>query len=166
MEQTHNTKTIVVAILVLLILGGVYMFFEKKGFKSTGEDRGSTATNKEQATVVVENTPVSNGTMKAPTGFPADIPVESSAIVESATTRYPESATQLSLSYESSKTVSEKYKEYITYMKQAGYEVTEGDANSPVKAIFGIKGDSNLTVAVSNTSGKVLVQISYLLKTS
>src|SRR3989344_4196668 len=114
---------------------------------------------------VVEKTPMSNGVLPAPKGLPQGIPLEGGKILESATTQYPgQNARQLSASYRSSKTVSQKYTEYKNYLLSAGYKITEGSLTAPVRAIFGTKADANLSVAISRSDGTTLVQLSYLLK--
>ena len=121
--------------------------------------------NTEATDPIVETTKVVNGITPAPTGFPSDIPIEAGAILESNTTYYPDqNAEQLTLSYKSTKTVTQKYTEYKNYLTKAGYQITEGSSTSPVRAVFGTKPDVNLTVAVSSVDGRTLVQISYLIK--
>ncbi len=114
---------------------------------------------------MVKNTPMVNGIISVPVGFPQGIPLESGSLIESATTQYPgENVQQLSISYRSSKTIAQKYTEYKDYMNQAGYSLTEGNKSAPVRAIFGTKENTNLSVAISSSEGKTLVQLSYLLK--
>ena len=144
---------IVVAILAIgFLLSGKYPLFN-----------GSR--NNLSAVVTVENTPMVDGVLPVPPGFPPEIPLENGEILESATTWYPiEDVTQLSLSYRSSKTAAQKYAEYKNYMDQAGYSVTEGDFSSATKAVFGTQAKANLSVVISSADGATLVQLSYLLK--
>lgn len=157
-EQSQNIKIISAVIVVLLVLGAGFVLF--------GKYRDSNGnTNDKSAIVMVENTLMVNGVLPIPAGFPVGIPLEKSGITESATTRYPsENAQQLSVSYQSSKTIAEKYAEYKNYMSQAGYDVAEENANAPTRAIFGTKADANLSVVVSSSGGGTLVQLSYLVK--
>lgn len=158
--QNKNLQTISAVVIVLLVLGAGYFLFQKY---KTPADIG----NQEPMVVVVENTQMINGVIAAPAGFPQDIPFEKGHILESAVTRYPEqNAKQLSVSYQSPKTVAQKYAEYKNYMGQAGYTITEGDPNAPVRAIFGTKTDANLSVVISNPDDITLVQLSYLLKSA
>lgn len=165
MEQPQNIKTISIVVIVLLVLGAGYALSTKYRTSNQGDSSVSPANDDRPATVVVENTPMVNGTIPAPAGFPQDIPLEKGEILESAITQYPEqNAKQLSLSYQSAKTIAQKYAEYKSYMQQAGYQITEGDASSPVRAIFGTKESANLSVAISSLKKQTLVQLSYLLK--
>jgi len=53
---------------------------------------------------------------------------------------------------------------YNNSILASGYEITEGDASLPVRALFGTTADANLTVAISSMEDQTLVQISYLVK--
>ena len=165
MEQSQNTKIILIAVVILLVLGIGYVLLKDRISKGTEEGKPSSYDAQRPMNVVVENTPAHSGALSVPEGFPEDIPVETSTITESTTTNYPDrSATQLSVSYQSSKKPALKYQEYKDYMSQAGFTIKEGDVSSPVKIIFGTKSNINLTVAISGMADKTLVQISYLVK--
>ena len=166
MEQPQQIKTISAVVVILLVLGaGFLLFLKYRTFPNPENSPKSGSTNHEPGTVVVENTSMINGTLSLPAGFPQDIPLEKGNLIESATTYYPEqNVRQLSISYQSSRTTTEKYAEYKNYMTASGYEITEEDTNAPVRAIFGVKEDRNLSVAISSREGKTLVQLSYLLK--
>jgi len=167
MEQSSQIKTISAIIIILLVLGAGFLLFLKYRTSSLNQENSPTSggTNGEPATVVVKNTPMVNGIISVPVGFPQGIPLESGSLIESATTQYPgENVQQLSISYRSSKTIAQKYTEYKDYMNQAGYSLTEGNKSAPVRAIFGTKENTNLSVAISSSEGKTLIQLSYLLK--
>ena len=167
MEQPPQIKTISAIIIILLVLGAGFLLFLKYRTSSLNQENSPTSggTNGEPATVVVKNTPMVNGIISVPVGFPQGIPLESGSLIESSTTQYPgENVQQLSISYRSSKTIAQKYTEYKDYMNQAGYSLTEGNKSAPVRAIFGTKENTNLSVAISSSEGKTLVQLSYLLK--
>ena len=167
MEQPPQIKTISAIIIILLVLGAGFLLFLKYRTSSLNQENSPTSggTNGEPATVVVKNTPMVNGIISVPVGFPQGIPLESGSLIESSTTQYPgENVQQLSISYRSSKTIAQKYTEYKDYMNQAGYSLTEGNKSAPVRAIFGTKENTNLSVAISSSKGKTLIQLSYLLK--
>ncbi|MFZ2484427.1 MAG: hypothetical protein WAX80_00675 [Minisyncoccia bacterium] len=164
METEQNTKVVSAVVVIIIILFAGY-FLMSKYDRSPEEPGNLEGTEQEPVSVVVENTQKVDGVLPAPSGFPTDIPTETGAVLESVTTSYPgQGAKQLSLSYRSSKTVTQKYTEYKNYMTASGYQIKEGAANSPVRAIFGTKQESNLSVAISSSEGKTLVQLSYLLK--
>ncbi|MDO8728810.1 MAG: hypothetical protein Q7K26_02840 [bacterium] len=166
MEQPQNIKTISALLIIILILGAGFLLFTRYRAPDTQVNLSKSDSNdRKPATVVVENTLMVNGIIPVPVGFPQEIPLENGSLLESATTRYPrDNATQLSLNYQSAKTVTQKYMEYKDYMNRVGYQVTEGGARSSVRALFGTKEGANLSVALSSVNGKTLVQISYLLK--
>ncbi len=165
-QQPQKAKTIILVIVILLVLGIAYVLFSN--YRPGQSDLPLSGNGDEGATtVVVEYTPRVDGKLPAPIGLPADFPIEKDNVIESATTKYPEQgAEQLSMNYLSSKTIAQKYAEYKAYMTKAGYEVTEGDATSPIRAIFGTKADANISVVISNSDGKTLVQLAYLLKST
>lgn len=116
------------------------------------------------AMVVVENTPMVEGRLPAPQYFPADIPVEKTEIIESATARYPDkNYRQLFLSYLSRKSAAEKYSEYLDYMDMADYRIEEKTLDA-VKIILGKSDGANLTVSIGSRGNSTLVELSYLLK--
>ena len=166
MEQPSQTKIVSALVIILLILGAGFLLLTKYRVSLNQENLSTSGdVGDEQATVIVENTPVINGAISAPAGFPQDIPLETGNLTESATTQYPrENARQLSLSYLSLKTIAQKYAEYKNYMEQTGYQVTEGSTSPSLKTIWGVKENVNLTVVVSGREGGTLIQLSYLLK--
>lgn len=168
MEQPQPLKTISTIVVLLLVLGaGFLLFFKYRSVPNQENLPTPDNTNHEPRTVVVENTPMVNGSFSLPAGFPQDIPIEVGNLIESATTRYPEqNVQQLSISYRSSKTITQKYAEYRNYMTVSGYQITEENGTAQVRAIFGVKEGHNLSVAISSREGKTLVQISYLLKSA
>lgn len=163
-QKGPDKKTILAVLAVLVILTIAYLVATKYDAKKELED-AQRASETKPLDVVVEHTQRVNGALPVPPNFPADIPVEKTDIIESATTEYPTlDAKQLSLNYMTSKTVAQKLAEYKDYMTKAGYTLTEGDPSSPVKALFGTKEDANLSVVISSQNGKTLVQVAYLLK--
>lgn len=155
-QESQKAKTLTIIVVIVLVLGVGFLLIN-----------GLSKVDNTPEVVEIDNTEPINGVSQAPEGFPADIPIEQSNILESVTTNYPElGARQLSLTYESSQTVDEKYAEYKNYLTNAGYIVTEGDASSPVKAVFGTNDTANLSVVISSYGEKTRVQIAYLLKSA
>lgn len=172
MLQSKNIKTVSVIVILLILVVG-YVLFRKYPAPNQENLLTSDSVDDRSATVIVENTPMVNGTFSVPTGFPLDIPLERDGILESATTRYPgQNARQSSISYRSSRTLAQKYTEYRDYMRQAGYQMTEGNTTSPIKNIsgapvrniVGAKGSESLSVTItSHSDGGTIVQLYYLL---
>ena len=139
------------------LLAGKYSGSNQKDLLDSAPDQSQIVT--------VENTPTVDGALVVPAGFPPDIPLEEAEILESATTYYPnEKAKQLSVSYRSLKTITQKYAEYAAYMSEQGYKITESGPNSPVNTILGIKESANLSIVIKSLEGKTLVELSYLSK--
>src|SRR3989344_3423002 len=181
MEQPPQIKTISAFVIILLILGAGFLLFLKYRTSSLNQENlpatnpstsfdnaqdKSLGASDQSAIVVVKNTPMVNGIISVPVGFPQGIPLESGSLIESSTTQYPgENVQQLSISYRSSKTIAQKYTEYKNYMERAGYQIRENTpTSSGTRAVFGTKEDANLSVVVSRAEGKTLIQLSYLLK--
>lgn len=159
MEQPQNLKNISIVIIIVLILIAGYTLFGKYPASKQVD------LSNEAAIVMVKNTPMVDGVLPVPAEFPQDIPLEPNEILESATTDYPaQDARQLSVSYRSSKTIAQKYSEYKDYMAASGYQLEESDTGEQGKTIFGTKEGANLSVVISSSEGKTLVQLSYLLK--
>ena len=165
MEQSHKMKTTSAVIAIILVLAVAYVLFanyrsDQGGLSLFGDKNGTSK-------AVVEHTPAVNGVLPEPAGLPTGLPLETENITESVTTSYPDQgATQLSVSYLSSKTVAQKYQEYKDYMTQAGYELSEGDSSAPVRALFGTNVDADLSVVISSQGAETLVQLAYLLKST
>jgi hypothetical protein len=157
MEQTQHTKLVsFLTVLVLIVVAGYVL--SSNGYKDSGR-----ANSFDQSLIVtVENTPMVDGVLPVPEGFPQDIPIEESEIIESATTRHPrENLRQLSVAYKSSESIMEKYAEYKEYMLQASFQIEEESETSPV-VISGEKLGSKLSVTLNNSEGYTLVQLSYI----
>ena len=160
MGDLQNEKVVLFLVIIVatsgIVLGNIL---------SWKVPRFGDRTNKLSAVVMVENTPMVDGVLPIPRGFPLELSPERAEIVESATTYYPhQQAKQLSVSYLSSDTMQEKYNEYRSYMLQAGYNLTEGGKSSDTRTLSGDKGSSTLSITISNTDGKTLVELSYLSK--
>ncbi len=164
MEQSQKIKISSAVITIVLVLTLGYILFNKYRTPAETSLKVSNDTDSQPMKVEVENTQMVSGVLSAPAGFPSDIPLEKENILESVTTNFPENnARQLSVSYQSSRTVAQKYAEYKKYMQDIGYQMTEGEANATVRSIFGTKEGNNLSVAISSADGKTLVQLAYLL---
>jgi len=162
MEKSPNIKAAEILVIIIAVLVGYLIFRHYRSNMEKEPVMNSSPSGESQ--VVVENTSVTGGVLSLPTGFPQDLPVEK-PLIESATTKYPDqNARQLSVSYQSKKQMAEKYAEYKEYLNKEGFSVTEGEANSGVRGLFGTKPEVNVSVVISSSRGETLVQISYLEK--
>ena len=118
--ESSNLK-IILSIVAILLIVAVYFVFKDDDKSEDGEIINNQAESNNQETIaVVENLPIVQGKASVPQGFPIEIPIEKDRVFESANTLYPnQSAKQLSLSYNSSKTVAQKYTEYKEYLIKA-----------------------------------------------
>lgn len=159
-EQSQNQRTVLFSVIIIVAVLAVGYALSSEKFPTFNGNTDSLS-----AVVMVKNTPMVNGVLPIPQGFPEDIPLEDGEIVESSTTYYPDqNAKQLSVSYRSAKTMVEKYAEYKDYMNQAGWSVSEEDTSAQTKILLDVKGKANLSVVINSLDGKTLVELSYLLK--
>ena len=165
MEESQHIKTIYTIVAVLVIVGIGYFIFTKNWTTLPTQTPTSSKSDETPINVVVKNAPIVNGALSTPLEFPQEIPFEKAGIIESAITEFPDQGTkQFTLSYNSTKTMAAKYAEYKNYMQKMGYVITEGDKNSAIRTIYGVKEEANMSVVVNNANGKTLVQLTYLLK--
>ena len=166
MEQENlsdaHTKSVYI-LAIILALGFLYMLYDNIGTLSNDGQDGKNFTSASMV-VKVENTLAVDGVLSAPKGFPQDIPLESQKITDSAVTLYPhEHLKQLSLSYQSVKSMDQKYTEYVGFMRQAGYEIEKEQKLSTKGTISGKKEEAMLSVILEKGSGVgTLVQILYI----
>jgi hypothetical protein len=164
-SEPANSKAILGALAVVVVIAAGYFLFTKFSAYNTGVGDTDAPLAEDENAVKVVSTPLAGGKMQPPEGFPSSIPYEAGSITESTTTDFPEQgARQLAVTYVTAKSVAEAYSGLLRYITQEGYKVSEGAASSPVKTIFGNKGNAMLSVAVSSQAEGTLVQISYLVK--
>lgn len=169
MEQNTQTKTILIALLVLLILAAGYFWFTKQNtYKPTTtatETVSKTTTVKPKENVDVKQTDlnVSNTEAKLPSGFPTNIPVEISGIFESYSAVYKDhGVTQYTVGYNSSASKDSKWDEYKTFMTKEGYKFDENSTSKSKGVLSGTKDSNSLLIVVSEKENKTVVQISLL----
>lgn len=166
MEQSQNinTKIISAIVVILLVLGVGYILLGKDRVPEGINQQVPVGNGNKKPVVVVENSPMVNGMLSVPAGFPQDVPLEKGSVLESTTIHYPEqNAEQLHVSYQSSRTVAQKFAEYRDYMTTSGYKVTESGSSTSGGVISGTKGGTNLSVVINSSEGGTLVKLSYLI---
>jgi len=150
-----------VAVFVILLVLAFIMFGKNKDDVTNPSENNSTNVTKENVVM----TKAEAG--KVPTGFPSSIPVESNNIILADTKVYTDRATPVTLytvNYTSSKTVAEKYNEYLSFMTKEGYVFAENGKDEKNHALYGMNGGNSLLVSISAdiaNSGKTTVQIAY-----
>ncbi len=155
-NTNHILRTIGAVVFLVVVIGG-FVFWQRY----QAQKRALVIANTPMKVEVV-NTPEIAGKAQKPEGFPADLPVELTDVVESQKSNFTEQgAVQTSFTYRSKKALSEKYSEYLSYMQKSGYEVKEGSANE-VKTLFGTKAGENLSITLSTWESLTVVQIAHL----
>jgi len=163
-SQSSKVNYVYVIIFLLIVLGLIFAFAPSfnKNKKTTGPSVDEKAPDEN---VVVTKVDLKNttGQDKIPQGFPLYIPLETNDAYESYTMDYKErNLTQYSVSYQTSATVSQKYKEYLDVMTKNGFEFAKDGKNEATGFLLGSKNNDDLTVVISRSGEKTSVQISYL----
>ena len=168
MEQSTQTKTILVALLVLLILAGGYIWFKNyKGHESVapaGKIISDTETKpKDNVEVTQVDLNAENTEVRLPEGFPTNIPLEISGIFESYSAVYEtQGVTQYTVSYNSSASKSAKWDEYNSFMTKESYAFDKNATSKSQGTLSGTKDKDSLLAVVSAKGDKTIVQLNLL----
>lgn len=104
---------------------------------------------------------------QAPSGFPADIPIEAGAkIVQNYQADTTDGRHQATRVFESAKTVKQNYQLYLDWLTKNGWEVKTKSAADIVASIYAVKSGSQLTATISKNTvtGVVTVGLSVVAK--
>lgn len=159
----NSHKTLIYSIIALVILLVVVVFLATISKKSPNGKIDKPEVTKENVVVSKVDLNSASGKDKLPQGFPTFIPVETSDAFESYSASYPErKLTQYTVSYKTSKSVADKYDEYLSFMTKNGFTFTRDGQNKVAGTLYGTKNGDDLLVVVSKSDDKTSVQISYL----
>jgi hypothetical protein len=113
--------------------------------------------------IEVAYTPEVAGVVKAPAGLPADLPLETTDVLESITTNFPaQNAVQSSFTYRSAASLEEKYSLYLSYLEKNGFEVTQTSTTS-IRILEGTKEKTKFSITLTPWNELTVVQIAYLV---
>ncbi|HEX8994330.1 MAG TPA: hypothetical protein VF803_03700 [Candidatus Paceibacterota bacterium] len=88
-----------------------------------------------------------------PTGFPADIPVErGTTLMQSYSLSYV-GKNQLSISFDSVKTVEENYELYESYLSGAGFSITNTYRSAALASLYGVSTTTEINVTIRESAG-------------
>jgi hypothetical protein len=165
-EQNKSSKNVLTIIVVVVILIAVAYLMMGNTAQKPATNSNQPSTNNSQVTkeaITYKAVDLSSGS-KLPQGFPSSIPVESKTIVAADTKVYTDRTPNVVLqtvNYNSSKTVLEKYNEYLDYMTKNGYSFGTNGKDSKNHTLYGMNGTNSLLVVVSSSGGQTLVQLAY-----
>jgi uncharacterized ion transporter superfamily protein YfcC len=158
-EQKKTHKTVTILIIVVVAVLAVYFVFNSGSFvKKTAETT--------EENIVVQKTDLSSGN-KLPAGMPDFIPVETSDVKESYSMNYVDRRVILyAVSYTTSKSIAEKFAEYLKFMTDNGYKYGTAQTKQGINGgtLFGINAKGDLSVILSKIEDKTYVQVSYVDK--
>ena len=165
-QQSSNKSVILLVVLFIILL--IVTFFMSRWFSQHKTPSASPETSQSNIThenVKVIKTDLSSSSgqkSKIPIGFPSAIPVEEKTITESQSTAFPDrNMVQSTLSYTTTKTVSQKYAEYLAFMTKDGYTFAKDGKDEKNGFLQGTKGTAALSVSISSLSGKTTVKIAF-----
>lgn len=157
---TSNEKKFLILIAVVVVLVVVVFMVNQKG-KVSPQPVAQT----EQAAPEPQKTDFGTS---MPTDFPTDIPVENGAKVEQSYSLNYARQKQLTIVFQSTKTVKENYALYAGFLKEKNWNVSNKYESAKVSSLYGTKesNDINVTISENTTlpSAKSQVSISILKK--
>lgn len=161
MNETGNTsKNILLAVVGVIVLLVIILFLSGSGPK-TGQKPNPY--KQEPQKVTRQEVPKE----QAPSGFPADIPIETGAkITQNFLAKVSDGRTQATRVFESKKTVKQNYDLYASFLTKNTWK-TDGSSETPnLSSLLATKGGSQLTINIAkNTiSGIVTVELNYISK--
>ncbi|MEO5635416.1 MAG: hypothetical protein ABIS26_02175 [Candidatus Paceibacterota bacterium] len=171
--NTGQSKTIVsvlifLILLILVIVGVIwYLKHPKENIVSNNPSPLTAETVEMKSTDLFT---AKTDADKLPVGFPASIPVETKTVLVSNSKTYTDRSSPVTIydvEYNTDKSASVKYTEYLNYMTKAGYVFSSKDILSPDgkdeknHSLYATLGNNSLLVNISDLSGKTVVQLIY-----
>lgn len=101
---------------------------------------------------------------KDPQKFPAGVPIETGAkITQNYNATAPDGRFQATKAFETAKTLADNFTLYQKYMKDSGWDIQSTVNQDNYKALFGVKGSTNLQVSMNNNTNLKIktITISY-----
>ncbi len=136
----------VLLLIVIIIVAGVFYYFWKIADRNTGE------TNPEVQVVV---------SGELPEGFPAGLPIESGAVLQSQETQFGNGVVQ-SVSYTSSQSLRKIFTEYSDYISANNWITINKQEEGDNYFIFATKDSVSLNISISQEmEGQIFVIIAY-----
>lgn len=156
-------KTALVIVSIIIVVGlGVFAVKQKSG-------QVLAPVVKETATTTETQVPTKTdfGT-NIPTDFPTDIPVEKGATFGQSYSLNYVGQKQLTIVFQSTKTVKENYSLYADFLVKQGWNISNKYESAKLSSLYGIKGSSDINVTINEnitaSSTKSQVSISVLKK--
>ncbi len=155
-------KGIIIPILgIFIILGTIYFIYKNDLYKIKPIDNNKT----EEVIKVPQKKDFGTTT---PEDFPSNIPIEKDTKVEQSYSLNYAGQKQLTIVFQSNKTVEENYRIYTEFFKKQNWSISNKYENPQVSSLYGVKenNDINVTISeiVSDISVKSQVSISVLKK--
>jgi len=157
----------IVALFVILSFITYFVYVSKMGKNSSAGLDNKVTQNITKENIVFKAVNVSSAKTesdKLPSGLSASIPVETKGIFLSDSKTYTDRSapvTVYTVNYTTTKSVSEKYGEYLTYMTKNGFVFSTNGKDKINHVLNGTKDGNTLLVVVTSSGGKTVVQLSY-----
>lgn len=145
----HKKIFLIVTSVVVITIILVFVVYKQKATQGIqgGKQTATTTTS-------VEPQKTDYGT-KLPDDFPTDIPIEKGADIKQSYSLNYAGQKQLTIVFQSTKTVKENYVLYAEYLKKQGWGVVRNEANN--NFLYGKKDNSEISVVI--TENEVIVGV-------
>lgn len=160
----NDKKLMAIFAIALIAFAGIFYFFGVNGV-AIKKDEVNKVVSYTKENIQIDNIDLakSEGKDRIPVGFPQDMPIDTSTILESYKATYPDRGlVQYIVSYTSEKTANILLKEYQDYMNKADYIIFDTNGKDQFRSsLSGSKGSARLSVVIGTSAGKMLVTIAY-----
>lgn len=150
-------KLAIIGISIAVVVGVVVIAV----YKQKGRQDVMPVSEKIKTTTAPEPKRTDYGT-KLPTNFPADIPVEKGVKVEQSYSLNYVGQKQLTIVFQSTKTVKENYAIYEDFLKKENWSISNKYESAKLSSLYGTKdsNDINVTISESAVASSVKSQVS------
>ncbi len=157
-HHTHESRFVLPALIVLLVVVGTHAYF------SAHKSRMHFSNLPQRGNSSVANVSYSG---KAPQGFLQGFPLEEENIKESyKAVEFNTHEEQYTISYTSAKSAEMLGNMNLDFLKKDGFESEKSIMNGSVVVVSGKKQQQTISIVISHFENRSLVQINFIKKTT
>lgn len=140
--MADNLKKVLKVILILLLITTLYTIvsYFYNIHKEQIPENGGTIVPKSQKVEFGEIIPVD---------FPSGIPIETDVLPSQSYALNYSNQKQLTVVFDSTKTISQNYALYKNFLKQDGWIIKNSYEDAKISFLYGIKGDSDINITIN-----------------
>lgn len=167
-----NKKIITIIIVILILISSVAIGFFyyvreniEKPYVEENYNVDSEINLEQPVSIAGEPIKIEYG-KEFPADFPANIPYENEATINQSYSLDYSGKKQLTIVFQSEKTVKQNYEIYSDFLKKDGWNIVNKYESKELTSLYGAKesNEINVTISLDNVSKKVQVSISVLNK--